>query len=630
MPEYLRLKEVTQATLEVAQSWWSIFTPPSLMTVSQWADSFRKLSPEASAEPGQWDTARAEYQRGIMDAASDPLVHTLVVMASAQTGKSEVLNNITGYFIDQDPAPILLLQPTLEMAETWSKDRLGPMLRDTPVLQGKVSDPRSRDSGNTLRHKTFPGGHVTMAGANSPASLASRPVRTVLADEVDRYPASAGEEGDPVSLAKKRSTTFWNRLLVLTSTPTVKWRSRIEAAFEESDKRHFHVPCPCCGYEQKLVWQQVKWPEGHPSEAKYECEECAERWTDARRWAAIRDGKWSATAEFKGTAGFHLTALVSPWVPLRDVVGEFLDAKADPERLKVWTNTVLAETWEERGDSVEQTELDRLFEPYGSEALPSEINVLTAGVDTQDDRLECEMVGWGDGEESWGVEYHVIYGDPAGDDVWKRLDDVLLKTWQREDGVLLRVQATAIDSGGHFTDRVLSFAAARARRRVYAIKGKGGEAVPIWPRRKSKSRNTGQDLYIVGVDTAKDAIHARWSIQGPGPGYAHLPADSELGYDADWCSQVMAEHRVTRYSQGRPYTRWEPKKKRARNEALDNRVYAMAAMKSLSKRQKRPPVPPKHQPDPVAHAKPHTPQQPTTEPPVASKRSHRSTRKGIF
>lgn len=206
--------------------------PPPRLTVSEWADTFRKLSPEASAEPGSWKTSRAEYQRGIMDAISDPAIETVVLMMGAQMGKSECLNNVVGYHIAQDPSPILVVQPTLDMAQTWSKDRLAPMLRDTPALQGLVKDPRSRDSGNTTLHKSFPGGHVTGCGANSPASLASRPIRIVLCDEVDRFPVSAGSEGDPVTLARKRSATFWNRKIILVSTPTNKGASRIEQAYE--------------------------------------------------------------------------------------------------------------------------------------------------------------------------------------------------------------------------------------------------------------------------------------------------------------------------------------------------------------------------------------------------------------
>ena len=227
-----------QSALAILNKCRTLFAPPPELKVSDWSDQERRLSPEASAEPGQWLTSRAEYQRGIMDAFSDPNIEMVVIMSSAQVGKTEILNNVIGYHVSQDPSPMLVVQPTLDMAQTWSKDRLAPMLRDTPILQGLVKDPRARDSGNTTLHKIFPGGHITSCGANSPSSLASRPVRIVLCDEVDRYPVSAGSEGDPVSLARKRATTFWNRKIGLFSTPTNKGNSRIESAFEESDKRY--------------------------------------------------------------------------------------------------------------------------------------------------------------------------------------------------------------------------------------------------------------------------------------------------------------------------------------------------------------------------------------------------------
>ena len=259
---------IKRVLIKTMKAW----NPPPRLTVSEWADRYRKLSPESSAEAGQWKTDRAPYQKGIMDACNDRDIETIVVMSSAQIGKTEILNNIVGYYITQDPSPILMLQPTLEMAQTWSKDRLAPMLRDTPALKSKVKDPRSRDSGNTMLHKTFAGGHITMSGANSPASLASRPIRIVLGDEVDRYPVSAGSEGDPVSLARKRTSTFWNRKIILTSTPTIKGISRIEMAYEDSDKRRYHVPCPHCDERQHLKWSQVSWKEDDPESAIYACE----------------------------------------------------------------------------------------------------------------------------------------------------------------------------------------------------------------------------------------------------------------------------------------------------------------------------------------------------------------------
>jgi len=577
--------------------------PPPTLTVSEWADRERRLSPEASAEPGRWDTSRAEYQRAIMDAVADPSVHTVVIMSSAQVGKTEVILNVLGFHIDQDPAPILMLQPTLDMAQAFSKDRLAPMVRDTPALHGKIKEARSRDSGNTLLHKAFPGGHVTMAGANSPSSLASRPVRIVLCDEVDRYPASAGTEGDPVTLARKRSTTFWNRKLVLTSTPTIKGQSRIEAAYGESDKRRLWVPCPHCDEHQVLRWSQVRWPEDRPDAAQYACTECGALWTDGERWQAIRRSEWRAEGESHGVAGFHLNELCSPWVMLSDMVSAFLAAKGDPDRLRAWVNTSLGETWEERGETVAAEGIDALRESYGPEALPDDVRVITAGVDTQGDRLEVEFVGWGEGEESWGVEYHVLYGDPAQPAVWEDLDALLLQSWETESGRTIRLSSAAIDSGGHHAEAVLSFCRARFRRRVYAIKGQAGQGKPVWPLRASRTR-TRDNVFMVGVDTAKDAIYSRLKIEEPGPGYCHLPADPSTGYDRDWAEQVTSEQRMTRYREGRPYSVWVlPGGKR--NEALDCRVYAYAALKALPKgialpAQPRPAPQPQRQPVGIA------------------------------
>lgn len=267
-----------------------VLAPPPRLNISQWADSYRRLSSEASAEPGQWRTDRAPYQRGIMDAINEPGVETVVVMSSAQVGKTELLLNTIGYYMDYDASPILLLQPTLEMAEAFSKDRLSPMLRDTPALKDKVGDPKARNSGNTLLHKTFPGGHITMAGANSPSSLASRPIRILLADEVDRYPVSAGSEGDPVNLAAKRTTTFWNKKKLYVSTPTIKGVSRIEAEYEDSTMEQWCLPCPHCGEYQPLTWAQIRF-----EDITMECIHCRQRATEFQ-WKKHK-GRWVARKE---------------------------------------------------------------------------------------------------------------------------------------------------------------------------------------------------------------------------------------------------------------------------------------------------------------------------------------------
>jgi phage terminase large subunit GpA-like protein len=550
------------------------FKPPPDLKVSDWADQDRKLSPEASAEPGQWITSRAEYQRGIMDAFSDPSVEMVVVMSSAQVGKTEILNNVIGFHVAQDPSPMLVVQPTLDMAQTWSKDRLAPMLRDTPALQGLVKDPRARDSGNTTLHKIFPGGHITACGANSPSSLASRPVRVVLCDEVDRYPVSAGSEGDPVSLARKRASTFWNRRIGLFSTPTNKGNSRIEAAFEESDKRLYFVPCPHCKHEQSLKWSSVQWEQDKPETSQYACEECGSLWTDAERVRAIRHGKWSPTSEFKRVAGFHLSGLYSPWTPLDVAVREFLEAKKQPATLRVWVNTYLGETWEEQGEQVDDYAIAERREPFG-ETLPIEVVLLTAGVDVQDDRLEVEIVGWGRDDESWSIDYRTVYGDPSSPAVWQDMDSILSQQFEREDDSILMVRAACVDSGGHHTNSVYNYVRPREGKRIFAIKGVGGEGKPLVG--KPGRNNIGKiKLFPIGVDTAKDVLFSRMRITEPGPGYMHFP----LSRSDEYFRQLTAEKLVTRYHKG--FARREWVKIRPRNEALDVRVYAMAALGILN------------------------------------------------
>ena len=548
--------------------------PPPRLTVSEWADTFRKLSPEASAEPGSWKTSRAEYQRGIMDAISDPAIETVVLMMGAQMGKSECLNNVVGYHIAQDPSPILVVQPTLDMAQTWSKDRLAPMLRDTPALQGLVKDPRSRDSGNTTLHKSFPGGHVTGCGANSPASLASRPIRIVLCDEVDRFPVSAGSEGDPVTLARKRSATFWNRKIILVSTPTNKGASRIEQAYEESDKRFYYIPCHDCGHQQTLKWSQVQFDADRPETAGYACESCGSIWDDASRARAVRRGEWRATEKFSKTAGFCVSGLYSPWIPLEDAVRDFLAARKQPSTLRVWINTYLAETWEEDGERVDDYSLSERAEDWG-DVVPSDGLILTAGVDVQDDRLEAEIVAWGKEEESWSIAYKTIHGDPSGPIVWRELDEFLYGVYEHEFGEEMVVRATCIDSGGHHTQAVYKYVSTREAKRVFAIKGVGGEGRPMVG--KPSKNNIGKiKLFPVGVDTVKAELFSRFKITEPGPGYCHFPE----GRDPEYYKQLTAEKIKIKYHKG--FARREFVKIRTRNEALDVRVYAMAALGILN------------------------------------------------
>jgi len=544
--------------------------PPPELKISEWADQYRVLSREASAEAGGWSTERAEYQRGIMDAITDEKIDEVVVMSSAQVGKTEIILNTIGYYISQDASPIMCIQPTLDMAATFSKDRLSPMLRDTPVLANKVKDPRSRDSNNTTYHKTFEGGHITLVGSNSAASLASRPIRVLLFDEVDRYTVTS--EGDSIALAKKRAMTFWNKKTVMVSTPTNEGSSRIASAFEETDKREFYVPCHECGEEQVLKWKNVNWEQDKPQTAVYICEHCGVVWDDADRFRAIRRGSWQATMpEVVGKAGFRLSGLYSPWTSLESAVKDFLEAKKLPETLRVFVNSFLGETWTDEGERVDDFDIASHREDYG-EKVPEGVVILTAGIDCQSDRLECETVGWGSDEETWSVDFRTFYGDPNSANVWAELDAYLQLTWEREDGVQLGIKGTCIDSGGHHTQAVYKFCKPRLGRRIFAIKGIGGEGKPLINGRPSTNNNLKCKLWSIGVDTAKEIVYSRLKIKEQGAGYCHFPKH----YTDEYFKQLTAEKVVKKYHKG--FHRREWIKVRPSNEALDCRVYALAAL----------------------------------------------------
>lgn len=547
--------------------------------MSQWADIRLFLSPEDSAEQGKYTSARAPYQRGIMDAFNEDGAEEIVVMSSAQVGKTLIFKSVVGYHIDVDPTPILVVQPTVEMAETFSKDRLAPMIRDTPALRGKVSDAKSRDSGNTIHKKNFPGGHITMIGANAPAALASRPIRVVLCDEVDRYPPSAGTEGDPVNLARKRTITFRRRRRVaLFSTPTIRGHSRIERAWKRSDQRRYYVPCPHCGDPQVLRWENVSISDDDPRTARMTCPTCGALFGDADKMAMLGAGQWIKENPDSRIPGFHINELYSPWRTFAEIAADYYAAKGNPEEEKTWWNTSMGEPYEDAGERADADALAQRRENYDGETLPDGVLTVTAGVDVQKDRIEVEFVGWGAGEESWGIEPVVLSGNPAETEMWRRLDDLLATArFRTADDRVLRVAACCIDSGGHHVQQVYDFATPRAGRNLWAIKGQFGPR-PVWPKRAARSKKyRGHTVRMVGVDTAKDTIYARWQVAEGKPGYCHF----SMAYDEPWFAQATVERRVTKLDRrGNEVRTWE-KPSGARNEALDCRVYAYAALQGL-------------------------------------------------
>lgn len=556
--------------------------PPPELTLSQWADRYRMLSAESSAEPGRWHTDKAPYQREIMDAIGDAHIRRVVIMCAAQLGKTELLLNILGYFMAYAPAPILVMQPTLDMGQTFSKDRLAPMIRDTPVLRGLV-DVKSRYAGNTILKKNFPGGHITIVGANSATGLASRPIKVLLADEVDRYPGSAGTEGDPLSLAQKRQTTFWDKKTVMVSTPVIKGHSRIETEYNQSTREEWNVPCPECGHYQPFVWANLIFdPDDLQKEIVYKCERCGCVANEYHWKQQSQQGRFVAENPGAETRGFHLNTLASTFCGWKEIVQKFIVAKeqldqGNPEGMKVWVNTELGETWEERGEQVEDTELFNRREIYDA-VVPEEVLVLTAGVDVQDDRFEVEIVGWGVGKESWGIRYQKIYGDMLKEQVWEDLDAFLQTVWCKKDGTALRIISCCIDSGGHHTDQVYRFTKERYERGVWAIKGKGGAEVP-YIRNPTTNNRVKTPLFIIGVDAGKVLLYQRLRHNTKGPNYCHFPANEEAGYDETYFKGLTSEKMVVRFRKGRSVTVWELKdSKYKRNEPLDLRNYATAAL----------------------------------------------------
>ncbi len=560
-----------------------ILVAPPKLTISEWADRHRMLSRESSAEPGQWRTDRAPYQRGVMDAFSDPEIETVVFMKSAQVGATEILNNVVGFHVDRDPSPIMVIQPNVKpMAEAWSKDRLAPMLRDTPTLRGKVTDPRSRNSNNTITHKVFPGGHITVVGANSPAGLASRPIRILLGDEIDRFPESAGSEGDPVELAIQRTQTFWNRKIGLFSTPTIKDLSRIEKAWKQSDQRRYFVPCPQCGALQTLEWKQIQFSHDNhivdPDSVYYLCQECDGMIDELDKPAMIDAGEWVSGATAPGIAGFHINALYSPWKSWPKIAQEFLDVKDDRERLKVWVNTTLAEPWEDRGEKINPEQFEARAEAYVSE-VPAGVGVLTAAVDVQLDRLELEVVGWGAGEESWRIAHHRIYGDPDSEDPWQRLEALLAKPYEHELGATIRIRATMIDSG-YKTVSVYNFVRPRQARNVWATKGVDGYGKsPL--SRSTRANRDGVKLFTVGTMQLKDQLFSRLRLTHPGPRWMHFRKQHAFdnGFDAEFYAQFGAEKVVVERKGGRRHRTYV--QIRDRNEAIDLEVLNLAALHAL-------------------------------------------------
>lgn len=554
------------------------------MNVAEWADAYRYLGRSVTPEAGKFRCDRLPYQREPMESFTDETVGETVLMWGAQLGKTEILLNAIGFYIQMNPSPILMVYPTLDTARKWSTKKLATMLRESPALRGKVADPRTRDSGNTVLSKDFAGGFLVAAGSNSPASLRQLSCRVVIQDEIDSYEASAGTEGDPCLLADARAANFHDATLIKASTPTIKGASRIEKYFDESDQRYWFCPCPRCGVRQQLKWRHVTWPEGDTSGAVYNCSSCREPINDLERIQMINAGEWRATYPNRRTRGYHLSGLYRIMgkkrqfkTYLHEFAENFLAAKrSGSEMLKVWVNTFLCETWEgEVGERMEPDPLLARCENYGGEKLPGEVLVLTCGVDVQANRLEAEVVGHAADGEAWGIEYKTFPGAPDQRAVWLDLAKYLQTTWQHPAGAVLKIVATAVDAG-YSTSAVYDFCARHAANRVYAVKGSPVRGAPPIAKRTVKAARV--VLWTLGTGAIKDTLFARLQIEEAGAGFQHFPTG--YGYDAEYFKQLTAEEVHTKHINGFPVRYY--RKCRDRNEALDIRVYNMGALEILN------------------------------------------------
>lgn len=569
--------------------------PPENLTVTQWADKKRRLSPESSAEPGPWRTSRTPYLKEPMDAFSDPKIRRIVFVSSSQIGKSEFLNNAIGYSIDEDPSSILFIHPTTIDAKEYSKLRIAPMIRDCPTLRRKVSDAKSRDSGNTILQKTYPGGILSLCGSTEAHSLASKPIRRIFGDERDRWATTAGKEGDPWKLAMARQITFYNAIAVEVSTPTIKNASAIEDSFSEGTMERWCVECPHCGSYHDITFSDIRYEHEEKVVRKKKQYTVTEIWHICPGCGCVstehemkkQPAKWIAEnpdAYERGVRSFWLNSFVSPWASWESTILEYLYALGSSKKLQVVYNTRFGELWEDRGDIEDEDSLLARREKYPAE-LPDGVLVLTAGVDTQDDRFEYEIVGHGHFGETWGIEVGIIMGRPDDDAVWAKLDEVVFDRILRfENGVGLRISMSFVDEGGHFTQDVRQQCRARMRKKVFAIAGSNKHDAPFTaPPRKQKIVVNKTMVgacwrYDIGVSAGKQIIMDNLRVQSSGPHFCHFPKRDDYG--PGYFTGLLSEHLVYDPEKKQPWV-WEKIPGHERNERLDCRNYALAAFKAL-------------------------------------------------
>lgn len=581
-----------------------VMKPPSDITVTQWAERYHRMSPEDSAETGLYRVSRTPYMKEPMDAFTDPKVRRIVIVAPSQVGKSVLENNVIGYIIDVDPGSILFIQPTVQDAKEYSQLRIAPMIRDCRTLKAKVSEAKSRDSGNTILSKKYPGGILTLCGSTEAHALASKPIRYVLGDERDRWAKSAGDEGDPWLLAMARQTTFYNAKAVEVSTPTIKGKSEIEKSFYKGTMERYQTKCPHCGKFHEIRFKDIRFEYDEivtrnevshkVNSVWYVCPDCGAISTEAE----MKDSecKWIAenpAAYENGVRSFWLTAFVSPWASWESIILEFLNAKGDTKKLQVVFNTKFGELWEDRGDLENESDLMDRREDYGLDnygnplELPDGVLVLTCGIDTQDDRVEYEVVGHGFFGQTWGIQKGTIIGRPDSEELWDKIDEVIDKGWRYRDGIKRRISVTFMDEGGHFTQEVRKQCAMRQHKGMYAIKGFSGSDIPyVTKPKKIAILGDGKKAvgtcwqYQLGVDSGKQIIMDNLRVQSPeSKNYCHFPRREDYG--ATYFKGLLSERLEYNEKAKKNNFQWVKIPGHERNEPLDIRNYANAAYRSI-------------------------------------------------
>lgn len=576
--------------LELIKGFLDGLRPERRITVSDWADKYRYLSSVAASEPGPWRTERTPYLRAIMDDLSAySAVQKVVFMKGAQIGATEAGNNWLGYIVDAAPAPTLMVQPTDDMVKRNSKLRIDTMIEATPRLREKIAPARSRDSNNTLNSKGFPGGILIMAGANSPAGLRSMPARNLFLDEVDAYPHDLDGEGSPIDLAMARTRTFARKKIFIVSTPTIAGMSAIEAEYERTDQREYHVPCPECGTFQPIQFERLRY-EGSsketfvPDSVRLECAHCGNMMEEREKPWLLTNGKWFATKPelaSETATGYFLNSLYSPygWYSWAQAIADFLDAQGDTPKMKTFVNTVLGLTWKGEGEAPAYKNLHNRRELYGINKPPTEVAFITAGVDVQKDRLELEIVGWCEGKRSYSIDYRVLVGDTAQKPVWDELAKVIDEKWTRVDGVPIPLRMMAVDSG-YNSQEVYSFCRRFDATKVIPTKGSDSLNVPVSVPRAIDVAKSGRKIgkvkiWNVGVSVLKSELYGWLRLEKADgetvpDGYCHFPQ-----YDERYFRGLTAEKLQFHVVKG--FRKYEWVKEYPRNEPLDCRIYARAA-----------------------------------------------------